>query len=89
MVKRSSDEIFASILKAAASREGTNLTRLMYDSLLSHRALSHYLKILIKFELIVNIHEKKMYRTTEKGRRYLKLAENIDNLLGPVIDPSV
>ena len=82
MVYRTRDEIFAAILQSAAvNSEGTRITRIMYDSLLSYKQISHYLKDLINFGLLIKGPYVTRYSITEKGRRFLELAENMDKLL--------
>jgi len=53
----------------------------MYDSFLSYNQISYYLKDLTRFGLLVNAPDMMRYRITEKGLRFLELAENMEKLL--------
>ena len=82
MVSRSRHEIYASILKSAArNREGTRITRIMYESLLSYAMISRNLKELVKAGLLENVPEITSYKITEKGLRFLELFENMNELI--------
>ena len=82
MVSRSRHEIYASILKSAPrNREGTRITRIMYESLLSYAMISRNLKELVKAGLLENVPEITNYKITEKGLRFLELFENMNELI--------
>ena len=81
LVYRTRQELFASILRSAASnKEGTIFTRLMYDSFLSYTQISQYLKIPIMAGLLVNEPDITRYRITDKGIRFLELIEKMNQL---------
>jgi len=74
--------IIAEILTVA--KEGSLKTQIMYRANLSFAQLNEYLSFLIKIYLlkIQNDNEKKIYRTTTKGNKYLEKYKDITNLLG-------
>jgi predicted transcriptional regulator len=79
---RTREEIFAAILQSSLSdREGTKITKLMYDSFLNYRLLTDHLKELVELGFLVNEPEITRYKITEKGLRFLKLIEGMDGLL--------
>lgn len=82
MANRSRQELYASILKSAASNsEGTRITKIMYDSFLSYTMISRNLKELVKAGLLVNLPEITSYKITDKGLRFLELVENMNDLI--------
>lgn len=82
MVSRSRHEIFASILKSAArNTEGTRITRIMYESLLSYTMISRNLKELVEAGLLENEPEITSYKITDKGLRFLELVENMKDMI--------
>jgi predicted transcriptional regulator len=82
LANRSKQELYASILKSAASNiEGTRITRLMYDSFLSYTMISRDLRQLVKAGLLVNEPEITRYKITDKGLRYLALFEKMNELI--------
>ena len=74
-------EIIADILEVA--KEGQLKTRILYDGNLSFAQLNEYLALMIKMGLLeVNMdNEKRVYRTTNKGFKYLESYEEISSLL--------
>jgi len=82
LANRSRQELYASILKSAASNsEGTRITKIMYDSFLSYTMISRNLKELVKAGLLVNLPEITSYKITDKGLRFLELVENMNDLI--------
>ena len=82
MVIRSRHEIYASILKSSAhNKEGTRITRIMYESLLSYTVISRDLKELVKAGLLVNLPDITSYKITDKGLKFLELAQNMNDLI--------
>jgi predicted transcriptional regulator len=82
LTSRSRHEIYASILKAAArNKEGTRITRIMYESLLSYTMISRNLKELVNAGLLVNLPDITSYKITDKGLRFLELAEKMNDLI--------
>ena len=74
-------EIIADILEVA--KEGQLKTRILYDGNLSFAQLNEYLTFMIKMGFLeVNMdNEKRIYRTTNRGLKYLKSYEEISILL--------
>ena len=79
MANRSSTEIIANILDAANG--GTTKTKIMYIVFLSYNQLNEYLSILIENNLIEYLDGTKTFKTTEKGLMYLKMHNEIGELL--------
>jgi predicted transcriptional regulator len=73
--------IMAEILEIA--REGVLKTQIMYRANLSFAQLNEYLSLLMDLNLLeaVKISEKNMYKTTDKGLRYLQSYREIRELL--------
>ena len=80
--RRDKLDIIAEIL--TISQEGRLKTQIMYRANLSFAQLNEYLDFLTKMELLeVETENKKaVYKTTEKGGRYLEKYEDISDLLG-------
>jgi predicted transcriptional regulator len=74
--------IIAVILTLA--KEGSLKTKIMYGANLSFAQLNEYLSFLTKMELLKIYDEngRKVYRTTDKGIKYLEKYEEIAKLLG-------
>jgi predicted transcriptional regulator len=74
-------EIIADILEIA--KDGQLKTRILYDGNLSFSQLNEYLAFLIKMGVLeVNTdNEKRIYRTTIRGLKYLESYEEISSLL--------
>ena len=82
MANRSRQELFATILKSAPSNsEGTRITKIMYDSFLSYTTISRDLKKLMKAGLLVNEPDITRYKITDKGLKFLELAEKMNDLI--------
>jgi predicted transcriptional regulator len=79
MGNRSRTEIVSSILDAANG--GTTKTKIMYIAFLSYNQLNEYLSILIENNLIEYLNGTKTFKTTEKGLNYLKMHNEIGELL--------
>jgi predicted transcriptional regulator len=71
----------AEILEVA--REGTLKTQIMYRANLSFAQLNEYLSLLLELNLLeaVETNEKMIYKTTERGLRYLQNYREIRELL--------
>jgi predicted transcriptional regulator len=74
-------EIIADILEIA--KEGQLKTRILYDGNLSFVQLNEYLGFMIKMGFLeVNMeYEKRNYRTTNRGLKYLESYEEISSLI--------
>jgi predicted transcriptional regulator len=72
-------DIAAAILKIAQG--GSLKTRIMYSAFLSFPQLKEYLELLTDQGLLEHVKEEKIYSTTEKGRRFLKMYGEVDKLV--------
>ncbi|HYJ03147.1 MAG TPA: winged helix-turn-helix domain-containing protein [Nitrososphaeraceae archaeon] len=79
MGNRSRTEIVGNILDAANG--GTSKTKIMYTAFLSYGQLKEYLSILIENNLIEYLDGDNKFKTTEKGLNYLKMHNQIEELL--------
>ena len=78
MKNRSRTEIVSNILDAANG--GATKTKIMYTSFLSYNQLKDYLSVLIENNLIY-LESTQIYKTTEKGLNFLKMNNEIGELL--------
>jgi predicted transcriptional regulator len=76
---RSRTEIVAMILEAANG--GATKTKIMYKAFLSYAQLREYLSVLIENNLLEYIEGSQTYKTTEKGLNFLKMHNEIGELL--------
>ena len=83
MKYRSRTEIVAMILDAANG--GTTKTRIMYKAFLSYAQLKEYLSVLVENNLIEYLDGIQVYKTTEKGLKFLKMQSEIGELLPTTI----
>jgi predicted transcriptional regulator len=79
MKYRSRTEIVGMILDAANG--GTTKTKIMYKAFLSYAQLKEYLAVLIENKLLDYIDGTQTYKTTEKGLNFLKMHNEIGDLL--------
>jgi predicted transcriptional regulator len=79
MKYRSRTEIVAMILEAANG--GATKTRIMYKAFLSYAQLREYLSVLIENNLLQYMEGSQTYKTTEKGLSFLKMNNEIAELL--------
>ena len=80
MGNRSRTEIVYNILDAA-NGEGTTKTKIMYYAFLSYNQLNEYLSILIENNLLEYLDGTHIFKTTEKGLNFLKIHNEIGELL--------
>jgi predicted transcriptional regulator len=78
MKNRSRTEIVATILEAANG--GATKTKIMYKAFLSYAQLREYLSVLLENNLIY-LEGIQTYKTTEKGLNFLKMHDEIGELL--------
>lgn len=78
MKHRATTTIVAEILRLAS--HGMSKSKIMYKAFLSHYQLNMYLRMLTERDLIAN-EGNNMYRTTEKGFRFLELYEQLEGLV--------
>lgn len=76
---RSRTEIISVILQTSGT--GTSVTKIMYNSYLSHSLLKKYIKFLIDNDMMSYDTKTHLYSTTEKGRKFLKMHEEINKLI--------
>ena len=79
MKYRSRTEIVGNILDAANG--GATKTKIMYIAFLSYAQLKEYLTILVENNLIEYLDGIRKFKTTEKGLSYLKMNNEIGELL--------
>lgn len=79
MKYRSKTEIVAMILEAANG--GAPKTKIMYSAYLSYNQLKEYLSLLIENNLLEYHGGSKIFSTTEKGLKFLKIYNEIGELL--------
>ena len=79
MKYRSRTEIVSMILEAANG--GATKTKIMYKAFLSYNQLKEYLSVLIENNLLEYIEGTQTYKTTEKGINFLKMNNEIGELL--------
>ena len=83
MKNRSRTEIAATILESANG--GATKTKIMYKSFLSYSQLKEYLSVFIENNLIEGLEGTQTYKTTEKGLNFLKMHNEIGELLQTTI----
>lgn len=71
-------EIISVILQTAT--EGTTKTRIMYAAYLSFQQVNDYLEFLQKNDLLQYEDETGFYRVTEKGYRFLRISNELNDL---------
>jgi len=76
---RSRTEIVAMILETANG--GATKTKIMYKAFLSYAQLREYLSVLIENTLLEYLQGSQTYKTTEKGLNFLKMHNEIGELL--------
>ena len=79
MKYRGRTEILGNILNS--TNGGATKTKIMYKAFLSYNQLKEYLFILIENNLIKYLDGTQTYKTTEKGLNYLKMKNEIGELL--------
>ena len=83
MKYRSRTKIIGNILDAANGR--ATKTKIMYSAFLSYAQLKEYLSLLTGNNLIAYLDETQTFKTTEKGLNYLKMHNEIGELLQTTI----
>ena len=83
MKYRNRTEIVGNILDAANG--GATKTKIMYTAFLSYNQLQEYFSILIENNLIEYLDGAHKFRTTEKGLNFLKMHNQIEELLQTTI----
>lgn len=75
---RNRPEIISNILYAANG--GASKTKIMYKAFLSYAQIKEYLPMLLEKNLL-ELEEDGKYRTTERGIQFLKMNEEIQELI--------
>ena len=78
---RSRTDIAAAILEI--SLEGAIKTKIMYKAFLSFPQLKEYLGVLVEKGLLEHNAAEQKYRTTDKGRQYLKMYRDVGQMIFP------
>jgi predicted transcriptional regulator len=81
MKYRSRTDITAQVLEAANG--GSTKTKIMYKAFLSYAQLKEYLSVLIQNGLLEYIEGEQIYKTTDKGNRFLKIYNQIGEYVAP------
>jgi len=81
MKYRSRTDITAQILEAANG--GVTKTKIMYRAFLSYAQLKEYLSVLVENNLLEYVEGEQVYRTTDKGNRFLKIYNQIGEFVTP------
>ena len=84
MGNRSRTEIVGNILDAANG--GASKTKIMYTAFISYNQLKEYISILIENNLIEYLDGTHKFKTTEKGLNFLKMHNEIGELLQTTIE---
>lgn len=79
MKYRSRMDIAAAILDI--SQDGAIKTKIMYSAFLSFPQLKEYLGLLTDGGLLKYEDEERIYKTTDKGRRFLKMYKEVDAMV--------
>ncbi|MGI0036461.1 MAG: winged helix-turn-helix domain-containing protein [Nitrososphaera sp.] len=78
---RSRTDIAAAILEVAL--DGAIKTKIMYKAFLSFPQLKEYLGVLLEKGLLEYISTDHEYRTTDKGKHFLKLYKDVGQMIFP------
>jgi predicted transcriptional regulator len=81
MKYRSRTDITAQILEAANG--GSTKTKIMYKSFLSFAQLKEYLSMLVQNNLIQFDETTQMYKTTDKGYKFLGIYNQMSEFVAP------
>jgi predicted transcriptional regulator len=79
MKYRGRTEIVGNILEAANGR--ATKTKIMYKAFLSYGQLKEYLSLLIENNLVEYLDGTQTFRTTQKGLNFLKMQNELGELL--------
>jgi predicted transcriptional regulator len=81
MKYRSRTDIAAAILEIAL--DGSIKTKIMYKAFLSFPQLKEYLSVLEEKGLLEYVSTDQEYRTTDKGRHFLKMYKDVGQIIFP------
>ncbi len=82
-MRRSRFEIIAEILKISSVKEGVNVTKIVYKVNLNFKTAQEYITYLIEIGFLeeIDVNDRKRYRTTEKGRDFIRKFDTMDGAL--------
>jgi predicted transcriptional regulator len=80
MILRDFQDIIAEILQCAQVDQGITKTRVMYEVQLSFTQIKEYFQYLQQNELVSYDKENRVFRTTTKGKKFLKLYNEMTEL---------
>jgi predicted transcriptional regulator len=80
MILRDFQDIIAEILQCAQVDQGITKTRVMYEVQLSFTQIKEYFQYLQQNELVSYDEENRVFRTTMKGKKFLKLYNEMTEL---------
>jgi predicted transcriptional regulator len=78
---RSRTDIAAAILEIAV--DGAIKTKIMYKAFLSFPQLKEYLGVLMAKGLLEYVASDREYRTTDKGKQFMKLYKEVGHMIFP------
>jgi predicted transcriptional regulator len=78
---RSKLEIISLILDIATRKDGVTQKKIFYRAYLSYQHLKEYLSLLLENGMIIYQGEGGIYRTTEKGFRFLTLYGSLNEVV--------
>ena len=79
MRHRSKSDIVAQILEAANDGgDGVTQTKIMYKTFLPYTRLKEYLTLMVENDLLKYDQRERLYKTTEKSNRFLRLYNQIE-----------
>jgi predicted transcriptional regulator len=87
MKYRSRTDIVSQILDAANG--GSTKTKIMYKAYLSYAQLKEYLAILVENGLLEYDEAEQKYRTTDKGMKFVRVYQHMDELSGTMVEEAV
>lgn len=79
--KRSRHEIIVEILEVAVN--GANVTKIVYRANINFKMAQDYLSYLIKYgfiEILAKKNGKKVYKTTDRGKTFIKKYKELEDL---------
>ena len=82
MKYRSRTDITSQILEAANG--GATKTKIMYRAFLSYAQLTDYISVLVENGLLEHNQARQIYKTTDKGQRFLKIYSQIADYVLPI-----
>lgn len=86
MKYRSRTDIVGIVLDSATG--GSTKTRIMYKAYLSYAQLKEYLEVLVENGLLEYNNADQTYKTTEKGLKFVRIYQHLDELAGATIERS-